>query len=277
MMEISLKSPYNTAERVREAALKVKQTMLNEITKEFSVNLAEQVLEITLDEDKMKLVDLTDGAVIKSIEKQIEGITLKKGEKGLLVIKMKKVEKVNDIYKLKERMKETVIAGVKGIKQVLPVKRGDEYMIMTAGTNLSEIMQMVDLVDASRTVSNDIYEIEAVLGIEAARQAIINEVMKVINEQGLKIDIRHIMLVSDTMTSSGSVKGITRYGVVGDKASVLARASFETPIKHIIQASIIGEIDMLSSVVENVMVNQPVPIGTGLPGLVTRIKKQKGE
>ena len=80
------------------------------------------------------------------------------------------------------------------------------------------------------------------------------------------------MLVSDIMCAVGVVKGITRYGVVSDKASVLARASFETPIKHLITAALEGEIDHLTSVVENVMINQPVPLGTGLPSLVTKMK-----
>jgi DNA-directed RNA polymerase subunit A" len=114
-----------------------------------------------------------------------------------------------------------------------------------------------------------------VFGIEAARQAIIDEVFKVIEAQGLTVDIRHIMLVADTMCVSGGVKGITRYGVVSEKASVLARASFETPIKHIINAALTGEVDELDSVVENIMLNQPVPVGTGLPGLVTKVKKEK--
>ena len=80
------------------------------------------------------------------------------------------------------------------------------------------------------------------------------------------------MLVADTMVIGGNIKGITRYGVVSEKASVLARASFETPIVHIINATLVGEEDKLNSVVENVMVNQPVPLGTGLPGLITKMK-----
>ena len=112
-----------------------------------------------------------------------------------------------------------------------------------------------------------------VLGIEAVRQAVINEVYKVIEAQGLNVDIRHIMLVSDTMCFSGVLKGITRYGIVSEKASVLARASFETPITHIIEAALVGEKDKLDSVVENVMLNQPVPVGTGLPGLIVKVKK----
>ena len=80
------------------------------------------------------------------------------------------------------------------------------------------------------------------------------------------------MLVADIMCSTGAVKGVTRYGVVSEKASVLARISFETPIKHLINAALEAEVDHLTSVVENVMINQPVPLGTGLPGLITKLK-----
>ncbi|HLD03102.1 MAG TPA: DNA-directed RNA polymerase subunit A'', partial [Candidatus Nanoarchaeia archaeon] len=68
---------------------------------------------------------------------------------------------------------------------------------------------------------------------------------------------------------------ITRSGITGEKKSVLARASFETPLKHIINASLVGEEDELNSVIENVMLNQPVPVGTGLPDLVTKVKKEE--
>ncbi len=96
-----------------------------------------------------------------------------------------------------------------------------------------------------------------------------------ISEQGLEVDIRHIMLVADVMTNRGSIKGITRSGVTGEKESVLARASFETPIKHLVNASLVGEVDNLNSIIENIILNQPVPVGTGLPGLVTRMKKME--
>ena len=131
------------------------------------------------------------------------------------------------------------------------------------------------------TITNDIFEIEKTFGIEAARQAIINEIMKVIRTQGLNVDIRHIMLIADTMCMSGHVLGINRYGIVKEKPSVLARASFETPVKHFVNATIQGGRDELRSVIENVILNQPVPVGTGLPGLVVKITgdlaKQKGK
>ncbi|NQV91041.1 hypothetical protein HQ489_01060 [Candidatus Woesearchaeota archaeon] len=182
-----------------------------------------------------------------------------------------KTEEIKELYNLKEKIKAIKVGGIKGIKQVLPVKRGEEYIVLTAGTNLKDVLSLNE-VDTTRTVSNDLYETFEVLGIEATRQLIIDEVYKVIESQGLNVNIRHIMLVADIMCANGQVKGITRYGVVSEKASVLARASFETPIKHLINAALEGEVDHLSSVVENVMINQPVPLGTGLPGLVTKMK-----
>jgi DNA-directed RNA polymerase subunit A" len=79
------------------------------------------------------------------------------------------------------------------------------------------------------------------------------------------------------MCVSGTLKGITRYGVVSEKSSVLARASFETPIKHIINAALVGEVDNLDSVVENIMINQPIPVGTGLPSLAVKPPKAAKE
>src|SRR3990167_4506761 len=80
--------------------------------------------------------------------------------------------------------------------------------------------------------------------------------------------MRHILFIADMMTTSGTIKGITRSGISGQKESVLARASFETPIEHLVDASLIGEVDNLNSVIENVMLNQIVPLGTGMPDLV---------
>ena len=110
-----------------------------------------------------------------------------------------------------------------------------------------------------------------VFGIEAARQTIINEIKKVIETQGLDINERHIKLIADAMTSSGNVKGVTRMGIISEKASILARATFETPDKQFIGATLKGTKEELTSVIENILLNQPIPVGTGLPGLLVKI------
>jgi len=271
MMEIYLKSPYSKGEDIRKLALSIKETTLKEIATGFSINVSEGTITVSLDREKMKLIGVTTAGITANLAKQLKGVKIKDSDGGI-EIKVKESENVNEVYKVKEKIKNIYVEGIKGIKQVLPVRRGDEFIIITAGSNLKEIFKLKE-VDATRTTTNDVFEIEKVFGIEAARQAIINEVFKVIEAQGLNVDIRHIMLVSDTMCYTGEIKGITRYGIVSEKASVLARASFETPLKHIINAALVGEVDKLDSVVENVMLNQPVPVGTGLPGLVTKVKK----
>lgn len=270
MMEIYLKYPYNKDKSVKEFAEKIKETTLKEVVKEFSVNIANFSIEIIFDDEKLSQLKLTHGRIVKVLDAGIKGCNVKQVDKMIVVKGRGKEESLNEVFRLKEKLKEFFIMGVKGITQVLPVKKGDEYVIITAGTNMRAILDM-EGVDAARTFSNDINEIMDVLGIEAAREAIVKEVLKVINAQGLNVDIRHILLVADTMCVGGNVKGITRYGVVSEKASVLARASFETPIRHIVDASVTGECDNLNSVVENVMLNQPVPIGTGLPRLVSNL------
>ena len=85
------------------------------------------------------------------------------------------------------------------------------------------------------------------------------------------IDKRHIKLIADAMTYNGNIKGVTRMGIISEKTSILARASFETPIKQFINASIKGSRDELASVIENIILNQPVPVGTGLPGLLVKV------
>lgn len=271
MMEIYLKSPYSKGKDVKKLALGMRETKLGDVSKEIVISVVDSMIEVTLNKPKMQEIEITESTIIKALEANAKNISVKKSDNGLVIKVRMKEESLNEIYRLKEKLKDTYLAGVKGIKQVLPLKRGEEFIIVTAGSNLYDVLQL-GYVDATRTVTNNVFEVSEVLGIEAARQAIINEVFKVIESQGLNVDRRHIMLVADTMCATGHIRGITRYGVVGEKSSVLARASFETPIKHIIEAAMLGEDDKLDSVVENVMLNQPVPIGTGLPGLITKTK-----
>ena len=269
MMEIYLKKPYSKGKDIREIASLIKESTLEAVAKEFTVNISNFTIEILLDKNILKSLKLNTAKVLKTVAKSTKKYNVKNKGDTIILKQKGKNEEMNELFKIKEKLKGLYISGVKGITQVLPVKRENEFVIVTAGTNLGEVLDM-EFVDPTRTFSNNIYETTEILGIEAARQAIINEVTKVIDAQGLNVDIRHIMLVSDIMCAIGQIKGITRYGVVSEKSSVLAKASFETPIKHLISASLVGEVDSLNSVVENVMLNQPVPIGTGVPELVTR-------
>ena len=270
-MEVYIEKEFDNEEGVKRVAARIKEVLLQDISKEISINFTNSRINVNLDRETLKNLNLTPDKIVKSLEAKNLKSEIKD---NLLIIKSKHENDYKSVYKLKEKLKKTIITGVKGITQVLPVKRDNEYLILTAGSNLEEVLQIKG-VDRERTITNDIHEVSKVLGIEAARQAIINEAVKVVEKQGIDLNPKHIKLVSDAMTSSGSIKGITRVGIIGDKSSILARASFETPIKHFVNATINGSSDQLISVVENLIFNQPVPVGTGLPGLLVKVVDQK--
>lgn len=273
MMEIYLEAPYNKGEGITKIAEMIKETTFEEYVSEISIDVVETTMSVRLDKDKMDLVGVSFDKIVKILGVALKGFTVKADGDAIVIKPSSKENGLKEMYKIKEKIKTIYINGVKGVTQVLPVKRGDEYMIVTAGSNLKAVFKMSGI-DKTRTTSNNLYEVEELLGIEAARQNIINEMLKVLNAQGINIDVRHLMLVADTMCASGKLLGINRYGIIKEKPSVLARASFETPLKHIIAASVSKETDTLSSVIENVMINQPVPLGTGLPGLaMKKVKK----
>ena len=186
-----------------------------------------------------------------------------KAKKGLLIIKPKKP---TDLKKLLNKVSGQYVKGVPNIRRVLVTEEMGEWVIRTDGSNLSRVLDVYGL-DPTRATTNHIHEIAKTLGVEAARNAIIREAMSVLEEQGLDVDIRHVMLVADIMTSTGDVRQIGRHGISGEKASVLARAAFEITVPNIVEAAIRGESDPLNGVTENVIVGQSIPIGTGLVDL----------
>lgn len=275
LIEILIEKPDNKdTERVRKIAGSIKETKLSEIVTEFAINLAKLQIELTMNKQAMRDFGITDAYLLDVLQKEIKGASIKEAE-GKYIIKTKvKENEMLETYKLKEKLKDVYVKGVRGITSVLPVKKESEFVIVATGDNLKETLQ-VKGVDATRTRSNNPFEAAKILGIEAARQVIVDEIVKAFEDQGLDVDVRHVMFVADLMTATGSIKGITRSGITGEKESVLARASFETPIKHIVNASLVGERDELNSVIENVILNQEIPLGTGLPDLVARMKTEE--
>tara|TARA_B100000131_G_scaffold63988_1_gene60305 strand:- start:1597 stop:2307 length:711 start_codon:yes stop_codon:yes gene_type:complete len=168
------------------------------------------------------------------------------------------------LLQLEDKIKKLRLKGLPGISRANVQGPSDsgEYYISTIGSNLGKVSEF-DGVDRSRTYTNNIIEIYDCLGIEAARQAIINEMLDTLDGAGLEVDVRHLLMVSDVMTNSGQVRAIGRHGVSGTKHSILARSAFEVTVTHLLQAGIIGERDNLSGVTENIIVGQPVSLGTG--------------
>ncbi|MEK6819025.1 MAG: hypothetical protein AABY10_03770, partial [Nanoarchaeota archaeon] len=234
-MEIYLEKEYDNEKDAKTFAEKIKEVSLKEISSEINLDFTDKKIEIIIDKEGLrqthtsvkKVVDRLNELGFNAKEKT-DSITLNASEYGF-----------KEIYKLKEKLKGTIISGVKNVKQVLIVKKEKDFVIITQGTNLKDIMNIKE-VNKNRIISNDLHEMSEVFGVEAARQMIINEIKEVLKTQGLDIDLRHSMLVADAMTNMGDVKGVTRMGIIAQKASILARATFETPVKQFVNATIKG-------------------------------------
>ncbi|MFH1787508.1 MAG: DNA-directed RNA polymerase subunit A' [archaeon] len=265
-MDIYLKKEFNNEKDSKIFAEKIKEITLKEIASNINLDFSDKKIEIKIDKEPLKRIKLS----VKNVVDKLNELKFNAKEKGELIIINAPDNNFREMYKLKEKLKESIISGIKGIKQILIVKKEKDFAILTLGTNLKKILELKE-VDGDRLISNDLHEAAEVFGIEAARQLIINEIYEVINNQGLDIDIRHLKLIADAMTNTGNVKGVTRMGIIAQKSSILARATFEVPDKQFVNASIKGSKDNLVSVIENIILNQPVPIGTGLPGLLVQV------
>jgi len=268
-MQIYLDKQHNNERDAKIIAEKIQEIKLKDIVKEIKINFADKKIEAVIDTNAVRRVHTSIDTIAKRIKDHVKfGKDCK--VTGNSLIFSEKDSNFKEIYKLKEKIKEMQISGIKGIEQVLVVRRENEYVILTAGTNLKEVINFKGI-DETRTISNDIHEVCEILGVEVARATIIKEIHKVTNSQGLDINLRHSKLIADAMTSTGVVKGITRMGIISQKSSILARASFETPVKQFVNATLKDNKDELNSVIENIILNQPVPIGTGLPGLMVKV------
>ncbi len=183
-------------------------------------------------------------------------------EKATIIFSPKDKESYQNLFQLAEHVRKVVVQGIDDILRVVVRKEGGEYILYTEGSNLKDVFDVAG-VDTTRTRTNNISECANVLGIEAARNAIIFEAVSTLNEQGILVDVRHLMLVADMMCMEGEVKQIGRHGIAGEKESVLSRAAFEVTVNHLLDAAVANEVDELSGVTENVIVGQPIQLGTG--------------
>jgi DNA-directed RNA polymerase subunit A" len=284
VMEIRLIEGINAdQDKVKHRAATIEMTRLKTVA---TMELHPGSMEVHIIPDPAKLDERE--IVIDDIQKCMrkKGVTVHR-DKGPVEIGGKKATREFIILKIDEPSyktlqqifewaREVVVSGIPRITRAIIRREGDEYIIYTEGSNLAEVLQIVDI-DTERTTTNDIVEISEVLGIEAARNAIINEASATLGEQGLIVDIRHIMLVSDVMTSEGAVWAIGRHGVSGTKESVLARAAFEITTNHLLKAALSGEYDPLRGVAENIIIGQPVTIGTGAIDLIYQPTTDKKE
>ncbi|ADN50598.1 DNA-directed RNA polymerase, subunit A'' [Vulcanisaeta distributa DSM 14429] len=267
MMTIYLDEGHRSdPNKAQEIAYKIQLTTIENVAKSVEVDYINSQITIEIDENELRQRGLSMEDVRKVVERikgkgaqvEIEGnvirITLEEAD----IIKLRRI---------RDKVMQTRLAGIKNVKKTLVRYKDGEWIIETEGTNLEAVLT-IDGVDYRRTISNDIHEVAEVLGIEAARTVIMRELKKVLDQQGLDTDIRHLMLISDVMTWTGRVRQVGRHGVVGEKESPLARAAFEVTVKNLVEASIKGELENFRGVVESVLAGKYIPIGTGIVQLL---------
>nr|WP_321497613.1 DNA-directed RNA polymerase subunit A'' [uncultured Methanolobus sp.] len=269
MMTIALEEEYAyDRDKARRLAWEIEATHIEHLA-DITTDLANMQLIIDLHEKTLIHRALTPDEIADKLREELDVMVNVSGSVANQVIVTPNAPSYRELLQLAKNIHSITLKGIEGIKRVVIRKDGDEYTLYTEGSQLKDVLQ-IEGVDVTRTSTNNIGEIFEVFGIEAARNSIITEATNTLSEQGLTVDIRHIMLVSDIMCCDGEVKQIGRHGISGEKASVFARAAFEVTVNHLLDAGMRGDRDELNGVTENIIVGQPIKLGTGDVHLITK-------
>lgn len=245
----------------RRIARNIEMVRVESVASNFSIDLLRQAIDIRLDAELMEDKDLTAEDIANAIQDRIKAKgEVEIGEDAIYVYPAN--EGLADLQRLNEKIRDIKVKGIGDVNHVVIRKEGEEYILYTEGSNLVEALE-IEGINSHKVYTNNLREIFQVLGIEATRNAIIKEAMNVLDEQGMDVDVRHIILVADMMTADGTIRQIGRHGISGSKNSALARAAFEVTVNHLLGAGITGTKDPLRGITENVILGQLIPLGTG--------------
>ena len=271
-MDIYLDEESKTSrEKAIEIARNILQTKVSSVIDDIETNYS---TEIKLHFNPNRLRDRA--ITVEEIDEVLQSNKKFKNEVKVNTIVLTLVEKSDapTVIIIRNKILNTTVKGVPDIERVTLVQKDKEWVIQTTGSNIAKVFE-VEGIDKKNVRTNNVFEIGNTLGIEAARNALINELSTTLDDQGLEVDIRYIMLVSDLMCSKGYMQQIGRHGIAGNKASVLARAAFEITVPTIARAALGGEVEQLKGVTENVIVGSTIPIGSGTVDLYMQVSKKK--
>jgi DNA-directed RNA polymerase III subunit RPC1 len=171
------------------------------------------------------------------------------------------------LQKLQNLLPSVLVCGIPDVSRavisVIEGSKPERFNLLVEGSAFDLVMATPGVV-GTKTRSNHTMMVETALGIEAARQTIMNEIQYTMRSHGMIIDTRHVMLLADVMTFRGVVLGITRFGLAKMKDSALMLASFEQTTDHLFDAAVHSRKELVSGVSECIILGVPVPIGTGL-------------
>lgn len=274
-MTVNLEDEYaDNREKAHEVVWKVEATRILALG-DVSTNVADMLVRIDLNAETLherwptvESLDMIVTEIADTIESEL-GVETR--QQGTMIEFGPDEPSYRDLLQLVEELRDIVFKGIGDISRVV-IRKEDredgregeqEFVLYTEGAAFKKVLD-IEGVDAGRTTTNNIHEVYRVLGVEAARERIIEETMETLEEQGLgDVNIRHLMLVADIMTNPGTIESIGRHGISGNKESVLARAAFEVTVNHLLDAAVHGESDELDGVTENVIVGKPIKLGTG--------------
>ncbi len=272
-MDIYLgKESKSSKEKAIETARDILETTIKDvITHPVETDYQTKII-LTVDNDRLS----TRGCVLDDVLSVLE--TNKKFKVKVvnnnITLQLVEESDAAAVSTLRNKILKTTIKGVPDIERLTLKEENGQWLIQTTGSNLPKILS-VKGVDRNNVRTNNIFEISGTLGIEAARNALINELKDTLENQGLEVDIRYLMLVSDLMCHKGTLQQIGRHGIAGTKDSVLARAAFEITVPTIANAAKLGESEELKGITENVIVGSQIPIGSGTVDIFMKSKSKK--
>ena len=258
-------------EKAIEVARNVLQTKVSALIADSETDYSTEI-KLILSENRLRERGCTIGEVETALSSNKKFKMETTGE--LITLKLVEESDAPTVIAIRNKVLNATVKGVPEIERVTLVQKDDEWVIQTTGSNIAKVLE-VKGIDKTNVRTNNVFEIAGTLGIEAARNALINELNSTLEDQGLEVDNRYIMLVSDLMCSRGYMQQIGRHGIAGTKDSVLARAAFEITVPTIAHAALGGEIEQLKGITENVIVGSNIPIGSGTVDLYMQVSKKK--
>lgn len=232
-----IQSKFNTSELIKDMNFVYSDDNASKLVFRFHFKHSDE--ENQTDSEEMIMT-------IKNLEKTVLNDIVIKGIKGINSVSMEKTDSF--LYKLSDNADD--------------FSAKSTWVLYTDGSNLVDMFCHPD-VDPTKTYTNNIYEIYETLGIEAAREVLINEITELIGSDGTYVNYRHIALLADTMVNRGNIMSIDRHGINKSDRGPLPKCSFEETTDMLAKAAVFGELDKMTGVSANIMFGQEVPSGTG--------------
>ncbi|GAV71386.1 RNA_pol_Rpb1_2 domain-containing protein/RNA_pol_Rpb1_3 domain-containing protein/RNA_pol_Rpb1_1 domain-containing protein/RNA_pol_Rpb1_5 domain-containing protein/RNA_pol_Rpb1_4 domain-containing protein, partial [Cephalotus follicularis] len=268
---------------------RIEKTVLGQVAKSIKTVMTSRFASIVITLD-MKVVEdaclcINADTVKESI---LQAPRLKLKPEHIRVLERKKLEVIPqadrnkihfELHSLKSVLAMVVVKGINTVNRTViaekkeqngEVEKKPKWQLYVEGMGLQAVMG-TEGVDGCKTTSNHFIEVQQTLGIEAARKCIIDEIKHTMESHGMKIDIRHMMLLADVMTFRGEILGITRFGIKKMDKSVLMLASFENTADHLFNASVNGKDDRIEGVSESIIMGTPMQFGTGALKVIQRV------